>query len=138
MPAMARQTASAAKMPSNMVRKRGAATLPARVASIVVNFTGTSGDRSWTLRRSVRSSVSGADAVRTRTFRDVPALPMVRRYQGGGDPDREVLVQGPIRTAEDAKKPKDRRGADEILSQLKSWIAKLPVNGPIDCVFPSA
>jgi site-specific recombinase XerC len=26
---------------------------------------------------------------------------------------------------------------DEIMDRLKAWIAKLPVNGPTDCVFPS-
>jgi site-specific recombinase XerC len=42
---------------------------------------------------------------------------------------------------EPPKTPKSQRTVgvpDEILSQLKSWIAKLPVNGPTDCVFPSA
>jgi integrase len=42
---------------------------------------------------------------------------------------------------EPPKTPKSQRTVgvpDEILGQLKSWIAKLPVNGPTDCVFPSA
>ena len=32
----------------------------------------------------------------------------------------------------------DRRGSDEILTQLNGWISKLAVHGPGDCVFPSA
>ena len=70
-PAIASATASAAKMVSKTVRKRGAAVVSDRRASMVVNFTGISGAISRAFRRNDSESCAGGMLVRATMLRAV-------------------------------------------------------------------